>query len=212
MADNRIKTRVSSVSEIITDEHGFEYINLILEDGVKGFYPGKPDLLSGFKPGLEVSYSGTKKFNGMNKIIGLIAESPVVPSNPGIGRIVGITSVFTLKGWYTRTVRLDNDITANVVAKQLNVLSQYKVGSLVSYNSVKETEGLGAFFDGLKKEFEYTAEDRRQLSIMRQSCLKVATELYLAANSKNVSKSDWDSVINEVTSIANKLVDYVNVD
>jgi len=209
---NRIKTTISAVSKILVDENGFEYVNLILGDGVEGFYPGKADTLSAFKPGVRISYSGYKKFNGMSKIIGIMIENEETADTIKICRITAITDIFLVKGWYTRTVGLDNGVSANIVAKQPSALSQYRIGNLVSYSSVKETDGFGLFFSDIKKEFEYSGEDRRQLSIMRQSCLKVATELYLAANSKTLAKSSWDDVVNDLIKITDRLVGYVNVD
>jgi len=216
---SRTSTFVESVSEIMTDENGFEFINIVLGDGIKGFFPGKADTLSAFQPGTPVLYSGVKKFNGMDKINGLTVEDkkPAEPEVKSItyARITAVSDVSTYKGWFLRDITLDTGITASVVAKQPSALSQYKIGNLVSFSSVRTGESNRPFFDNFKKELEYGSEDRRNLSIMRQSCLKVAAELYLAANSTKLAKSagvNWDDVVAKLTYISNKLVNYTNVD
>lgn len=213
---SRTSTVVESVSEIMTDENGFCFIDLVLGDGTRGFFPGKADTLSAFTPGVSVLYSSVKKFNGMDKINGLTVEEkkPTVTA-PTFARITDLSEVSPLNGWMLKSITLDNGVTAGVIAKHHNGLSQYRVGNLVSYVAIRETEEFGSFFDGFKKEFEYTGEDRRNMSITRQSCLKAATELYLAANSSKLAKSanvNWDDVLNDVIHISDKLVAYTNID
>ena len=211
----RVSTKIKAVSEILTDENGFYFIDVELQDGTIGFYPGEKEALSFFKPGSEVSYMDTKKFNNRNKINGLIMENNKEEVS-GAGVIVSITNVTMVKGFFSRAVQLDNGVSANVISKQAAGVSVFREGNLVSYTGLTDAGEHGIFFDNLKKEFLYNAEERRQLSIVRQSSLKIATELYLSSGMldriKNGDEVNWDNVSDEIIKISEKFIGYSLVD
>ena len=67
-----VVTAIEEVSEVLTDEHGYTYVNLLLGGDVRGFYPNSVEFLSSLSVGDKVRYVDTKMFNGGLKINGLI--------------------------------------------------------------------------------------------------------------------------------------------
>ena len=218
-----IEAKIKDVSGIQTDGNGFQFVELELDNGVTGFYPGQEATLNGLLPGTTITYQSLKKYNMKDKISGLVVKKEAeVPKEEagGSGVILEISEVNLLKGFFYRKIKLSNGAEANAISKNANSISNLRPGNLISYTGVTDAGEHGMFFDNLKKEFLYNIEDRRNLSIVRQSSLKLATELFCQIKVCNtdfklpVKKGlpDWEAISNEIIGIADKFVDYSLVD
>jgi hypothetical protein len=210
-------SKIVKLSEVVQDKHGLFHIDLELADGTVGYYPGDEKFLSMLEVGQEVTYLGTKHFNKRNKINGLnivIHMSNITEKVDTI--IVGVSGVEKNKGFYFRTLTTEDGVSAIHLSKQLADIESLIVGSRISYTDITNKNGKDVFV-GLEKLKRYGADDRRQLSITRQSSVKAAIECLAIASPKG-RWTDKDGnfqkevCYKEVTELAELFVTYVSVE
>lgn len=210
------RSNIRKLSEVVQDKHGLFHIDLELADGTVGYYPGNENFLRMLYEGAEVSYLGTKHFNKRNKINCLNLIIMAENNNKVYAVVTEVTKVEKNKGFYFRTLTTEDGITAIHLSKQLSDVESIIVGSLISYTDVV-TKNEKDVFVGLEKLRRMNADDKRQLSICRQSSLKAAIECFAIANPKGrwLNKDgavDVDECYNEIITLADKFVQYVSVE
>lgn len=210
-------SKICKLSEVVQDTHGLFYVDIELEDGTSGYYPGNEKFLRSLYDGAEVSYLGTKLFNKRIKINNLnLVEMDSENSNEVYAIITNATSIEKYKGFYFRYLTTDDGVTAVHLSKQLSEVESIIEGSLISYTDIV-TKNDKDIFVGVKKLRRMNADDKRQLSIIRQSCIKAAIECYTIASPKGrwVEKDgsvNTDNCASEVITLAEKFVQYVLVE
>ena len=210
------KTSIIALSEVVQDRHGLFHVDLELADGTVGYYPGNEEFLRTLYVGAEVSYLGTKHFNKRNKINGLNLIQMADNNSKVVAVVKAVTEVEKNKGFYFRTLTTEDGVTAIHLSKQLSDVESIIVGSLISYTDVV-TKNEKDVFVGVEKLRRMNADDKRQLSICRQSSLKAAIECFAIANPKGrwLNKDGVvvvDECYNEVITLADKFVQYVSVE
>ena len=75
------ETIIIGISDIITDDYGFTYIDLELEDGSLGYFPNSEEILKTFSLGSKVKYREIIEFNKKPKIIGLLHNKKKINKN-----------------------------------------------------------------------------------------------------------------------------------
>ena len=210
-------SKICKLSEVVQDTHGLFYVDIELEDGTSGYYPGNEKFLRSLYDGAEVSYLGTKLFNKRIKINNLnLVEMDSENSNEVYAIITNATSIEKYKGFYFRYLTTDDGVTAVHLSKQLSEVESIIEGSLISYTDIV-TKNDKDIFVGVKKLRRMNADDKRQLSIIRQGCIKAAIECYTIASPKGrwVEKDgsvNTDSCASEVIALAEKFVQYALVE
>lgn len=208
--------KIKKVSKILTDNHGFTYVNLTLDDGTEGFYPNTVEVLQSLSKGLDVRYSSVKPFNGMNKIVGLVILNNETQSKK-MRVLSKIKSIGEIKSgandmFYTKIEMVDGDEAVHF-SNNYKDLSGLSVGDPVMYDEIKSVEGKGNFYVGLTKLIKLSADERRQLSIIRQSSLKVAVEIVAMSQSDADSrKLGADKLVEEIIRVSDLLVKYASVE
>ena len=212
------RSNITKLSEVVQDKHGLFHVDIELADGTVGYYPGNENFLRMLYVGAEVSYLGTKHFNKRNKIncLNLIIMADINNNNKVYAIVTQVTKVEKNKGFYFRTITTEDGITAIHLSKQLSDVESIIVGSLISYTDVV-TKNEKDVFVGVEKLRRMNADDKRQLSICRQSSLKAAIECFAIANPKGrwLNKDGVvvvDECYNEVITLADKFVQYVSVE
>lgn len=208
-------SKICSVGEVVADGHGHFTIDIELEDGTKGYYPNTEKFLNKLKVGSEVSYIDTKEFAGRTKINGLILKEKKMEKVVSI-----ITKAGPLtkgdKGIYFKELTTEDGVSAIFFSKELSDVESIIKGSLISYTDIKEAKGKDIFL-GLEKLKRYSSDDRRQLSIMRQSSLKAAIECISIGSPKGrwINKDgsfNNQECYQEVIDLAELFIDYVTVE
>lgn len=216
MTSHSKNTSIVVLSEVVQDKHGLFHVDLELADGTVGYYPGNEEFLRTLYVGAEVSYLGTKHFNKRNKINGLNLIQMADNNSKVVAVVKAVTEVEKNKGFYFRTLTTEDGVTAIHLSKQLSDVESIIVGSLISYTDVV-TKNEKDVFVGVEKLRRMNADDKRQLSICRQSSLKAAIECFAIANPKGrwLNKDGVvvvDECYNEVITLADKFVQYVSVE
>lgn len=211
-------SKICKLSEVVQDTHGLFYVDIELEDGTSGYYPGNEKFLRSLYEGAEVTYLSTKFFNKRIKINGLnLVKMESENNNSEVYAIVtDVTPIEKVKGFYFRYITTDDGVTAVHLSKQLSEVESIIEGSLISYTDIV-TKNDKDIFVGVKKLRRMNADDKRQLSIIRQSCIKAAIECYTIASPKGrwVEKDgsvNTDSCASEVIALAEKFVQYALVE
>ncbi len=209
-------SNIVALSEVVQDKHGLFHVDLELADGTVGYYPGNEEFLRTLYVGAEVSYLGTKHFNKRNKINGLNLIQMADNNSKVVAVVKAVTEVEKNKGFYFRTLTTEDGVTAIHLSKQLSEVESIIVGSLISYTDVV-TKNEKDVFVGVEKLRRFNADDKRQLSICRQSSLKAAIECMAIASPKGrwVEKDgsvNIDDCFNEVVALAEQFVQYVSVE
>lgn len=210
------RSNIVKLSEVVQDKHGLFHVDLELADGTIGYYPGNEEFLRTLYVGAEVTYIDTKHFNKRNKINGLNLIK-MADSNTKVWALVTeVTKVEKNKGFYFRTITTEDGVTAIHLSKQLSEVESIIVGSLISYTDVVVKNDKDVFV-GVEKLRRMNADDKRQLSICRQSSLKAAIECYTLANPKGrwLDKNgavNVDECYTEIVTLADKFVQYVSVE
>lgn len=186
-----ISTVITQVSEILTDEHGYTYIEISFENGVQGFFPNKVEYLGLFYEGMEVQYRDVKNFNNKQKIIGLSPVKNKTENKMLTAKIknVGEWKFSTKTGKFHSIVTIEDDTSGMVAVDNLDATLDYKVGNLMSFD-IQKKEGKDTvemvFFVGVTL-FTYSAANQRDLSIKKQTAFKAAVDLLNA----NPHKGRW---------------------
>lgn len=207
---------IKRIEGVVADSHGHHSIEIELEDGVKGYYASNLDFLLQLEEGMEVSYLGTKEFAGRLKINGLniIKQKQMADKIDTI--IINAGPVQKGNGTYFRELTTEEGVTALYFSKNLSDVELIIKGSRIFYVKV-ETKKEKDWFVGLEKQNRYSSDIRRNLSITRQSSLKLAIEVYALANPKGrwATKEgavDIEAAYTELTELADKFVDYCLVE
>jgi len=209
-------TIIVNLSEVVQDKHGLFHVDLELADGTVGYYPSNEEFLKSLYVGAEVMYIDTKHFNKRNKINGLNLIKMAENNNKVYAIVTDVTKVEKNKGFYFRTITTEDGVTAIHLSKQLSEVESIIAGSLISYTDVV-TKNDKDVFVGVEKLKRMNADDKRQLSICRQSSLKAAIECIAIASPKGrwLEKDgsvNIDDCFNDVVSLADKFVQYVSVE
>jgi len=204
---------IKSISKILVDENGYNYIDVVLSNGVQGYYPNSQEALGLFKKGDRVKYRDTKEFAGREKINGLTKILDMVTTKI---KKIGPVSLGNNGTWYA-DIQTDDDVIGIHFSDSKKDLSTLKVGTVIKYSDTKEIEGKGTFFVGLNKVVQYSPDERRQLSIVRQSSIKAAIEILSIASPKGRwvkpdGSVDSEGAVNDVISISELLIDYAMVE
>lgn len=212
------RSKIKSIGGVVADSHGHFTIDIVLEDGTKGYYPNTEEFLNKLKVGSEVSYIDTKEFAGRIKINGLTLIEKTKTMSDKIATIVKLAGPLSKsdKGIYYKELTTEDGITAIFFSKELSEVEVIISGSLISYTDIIEKEGKD-YFKGLEKLRRHSLDDKRQLSIIRQAAVKAAIECIAIASPKGrwVNKDgsvDEESCFNEVTSLADLFVEYASVE
>jgi hypothetical protein len=207
------ETKIKKISKILQDEHGYSYIDLELEDGTQGYYPNEVDVLESFSKGTKVKYAGSKIFAGRNKISGLTKIKEMVTTKiKRAGQITaGNNNTFYVE------LETEDDITGFHFSDSYKALVSIKPGTTVQYSDIKDVKDKGTFFVGLNKLSIYTPDERRQLSIVRQSSIKAAIEMISIASPKgrwiNPDGSiNKEAAASEVIELSELLIHYASVE
>lgn len=211
-----VTTKIKNVSEVAVDDHGYPYVDLELEDGTAGYYPNTNEFLNSLSKGDEVKYAGVKNFAGRLKINGLTKLNETKKMVTGIIKSVGEIKTGNNNTFYVELETAD-DQKAFHFSESYKELKSFKVGSIVQYTDIKEVKDKGLFFVGLSKVPMYSPDERRQLSIVRQSSIKAAVEILSIASPKgrwinSDGSVDIESAISDVIKISEGLIDYAMVD
>lgn len=211
-------SKIVKAGEVVSDGHGFFYIDLELEDGTVGYYPNDEEYLLKLKVGSVVEYIDTKEFAGRTKINGLILKEQNKIKMSKIVTIVKEASPLLKgeNGTYYKELTTEDGITAVHFSKELSEVESVIQGSLISYSDIKTAKGKDVFV-GLEKLKRYSADDRRQLSIMRQSSIKAAIDCFSIASPKGrwITKDgelDTNACYNDVVALAEKFIAYTSVE
>lgn len=207
--------KIQKVSEILTDDHGFTYVNLLLSDGTEGFYPNSVEVLQALSDGLEIKYSSVKPFNGMNKIMGLVVLNKT--ENKKMRVINYIKSIGEIKSGNNETFYLSMEMVdgdeAIHFSNNFKELQSFSIGDGVTYTEIKDVKDKGKFFVGLSKLVKYSPDEKRQVSIIRQSSLKVAVDVVnMAYTDADCRKMGTEGLVEEIIKVSNLLVKYASVD
>jgi len=210
-------SKIISISDIITDNHGYFYVDLELENGIKGYYPNSEEFLKSLSIGAEVSYISMEEFNKRLKIKGLILKNKIM-SNDKVITIITKTSpiIKSEKGVYYKDITTDDNITASFFSKDSKEIEQLITGSLISYTDIKTIKDKD-WFVGLEKLKKYSFDELRNISIIRQSSIKAAIECYNIGSPKGrwIDKDGSflvDECYKDVLKLAEKFVDYSKVE
>ena len=208
------ETTITSISPVLTDDNGYNYVNLVLANDVSGAYPNTMGFLLTLAAGDRVRYRDTKIFNKQIKINGLIKID--MAKQFGTIKSVGEIKEGEAKGGkvkYFAEITLNDGIKAVVVEETIEALQAYTKYSRVSYTDIQEVKGLNVFVgitnDGMDDN------SRRQLSITRQSNLKIAVEVLKISHPKGgfINRNgdvEVDKVVSELIDIAEALSEYTN--
>lgn len=209
------ETKIAQISEILTDENGYLYVDLVLENGVQGYYPNSEDALGLFNEGDEVRYADTKEFAGRLKINGLIKL------NKNVIKMTTIKSIGPIlngnNGTFYVSIETEDGVNGIHFSDSYKEIAALKVGSLIQYSDLKDVKDKGTFFVGLNKVSRYTPDERRQLSIVRQSSIKAAIEIASIASPKgrwvkSDGSIDGEAAAKDIIQISELLIDYAMVD
>ena len=208
-----IETTIKSVSKILTDENGYSYIDVVLENDVQGYYPNTEESLGLFTVGSRVKYKDTKTFAGREKINGLTKINQMTTT-----KIATIGPVETGKNnTFYREITTEDGITATHFDESYKVIASLKSGDIIQYADTRSVKDKGDFFVGFSKMALYTADERRQLSIVRQSSIKAALEIINIASPKgrwvnSDGTVDKEKAAKEVIEISELLIPYCLVE
>lgn len=212
------KAKIVKASEVVADGHGFFYKDLELDNGVKGYYPNTEEFLNKLVEGKVIQYIDTKEFAKRTKINGLVLIEKTKKMSNKVITIVKSTSTLQKgeKGIYFKELTTEDGITAIFHSKELSEVETIISGSLISYSDIKNLKGKDVFF-GVEKLKRYHADDRRQLSIMRQSSIKAAIECIAIASPKGrwLNKDgvvDKQACYSEVIELAEMFIEYCTVE
>ena len=211
------------MSEPEVDRAGYFFVDLLMENGEDGYYPGNLDTLGSFKVGDDVTYSSTKLFAGKNKFNGLIkkqnkmADKQKVATSAVVTLIASATVTKEGKGnvWFKELTTTDG-ITAIYFSKEISEVDSIIVGSLVTYSDVASKDGKD-YFIGMTKLKRYGTEEKRSLSINRQSAIERAIRVLTIASPKGrwILKDntvDTKAAAEEVIALAELLIPYISVE
>lgn len=207
-----IETVIKSISEILTDKHGYTFVDIELEDGAQGFFPNEREYLESLFLGMEVKYRAVKIFNNRPKIIGLLPNIKTKKVEMSIGRISNHSSweLSPKNNKFYSTITLEDGTSGVVMVDSINETLSFRPGLIMSYE-LNEKAGTN-FFVGVNLH-TYDSNTTRELSIKRQTAFKAAVEL-LNANphkgrwhSKESSTGlDYDSMVKDVSELTEKLL------
>lgn len=207
---------VKSVSEILTDEHGYTFIELELSDGAQGFFPNKEDFLELFYEGMEVKYREVKTFNNRPKIVGLLPNKKIKEGKMSVGKILNHSpwEFSPKKGKYYSTLTLEDGISGLVMVDSKDETLKFKVGEDITYE-VDEVKGHNFFLAPIVHSYSPSVE--RDISIRKQVAFKAAVELF----NSNPKKGRWlsnddptgldlDAMVADVKTLTNKLLTIIS--
>jgi hypothetical protein len=205
-----VVTAIEEVSDILTDEHGYTYVNLLLSRDVRGFYPNSVEFLSSLQVGDKVRYVDTKMFNGRLKINGLLKiETDMQTGNiKSVGEVqAGDNNKFFAE------LELTNGVKALCITDSAEEILSYKKYDKVKYADVVNLKGKD-IFNKLVVHTK-TDADERQLSIIKQSAFGYALEIATIASPKgrwvkSDGSIDFDKAIDELREAADKIVEYTS--
>lgn len=211
------KAKIVKASEVVADGHGFFYKDLELDNGVKGYYPNTEEFLNRLVAGATIEYIDTKEFAKRTKINGIVLKEKIKKMSKVI-TIVKSTSKLQKgeNGSYFKELTTEDDVTAIYFSKELSEVESIIPGSLISYTDIKNAKGKDVFI-GFEKLKRYSSDDRRQLSITRQSSIKAAIECLNIASPKG-RWNEKDGVVNkqacyeEVIELAEMFIEYCTVE
>lgn len=211
------------MSEPEVDQAGYFFVDLLMDNGEEGYYPGSLETLGSFKVGDEVTYASTKLFAGKNKFNGLIkkqtkmADKQKVVASAVVTFIAQATNTTEGKGnvWFKELTTTDG-ITAIYFSKEISEVDAIIAGSLVTYNDVASKDGKD-YFIGMTKLKRYNDAEKRNLSINRQSAIERAIRILAIASPKGrwILKDntvDTKAAADEVIALAELLIPYINVE
>lgn len=205
-----IHTKITHISDILTDEHGYTYVELELEDGTKGYYPNSVEFLGTLTVGDSVRYNDTKLFNGGNKINGLILKQNIMKygSIKKVGEIIsGENNKFYAE------IELADGTKAIHITDTKEELETYTKYDRISYADVVEIKGKHIFTKLVNNGMNDA--DKKNISITRQSNLKLVVEIAKVGSSKPrwVGKDGniaWELAAEEFINASELFMDYVN--
>lgn len=208
-----VETKIKKVSKITTDDHGYTYVDLELQDGTQGYYPNDVSVLESLTKGSKVKYVDTKPFAGRTKINGLTKLTEMVTTK--IKRADQIST--GNNNTFYRELETEDGVVGFHFSDSYKALASIKSGSIVQYSDTREVDGKGTFFVGLNKLSQYSPDERRQLSIVRQSSIKAAIEMLSIASPKgrwikSDGSVDKEAAVNDVIEISELLIDYAMVE
>lgn len=207
------ETTIKSVSKILQDEHGYSYIDVVLEDGTQGYYPNSDEALGLFTVGSKVRYKDVKMFAGRMKINGLTKIIQMTTT-----KISSITPIEIGKNnTFYREITTENGITAIHYDEVYKNISSLKEGDMIQYAETRNVKDRGDFFVGLVKMSLYSPDERRQLSIVRQSSIKAAIEIASICSAgerwtNNDGTIDKQLAVADIIEISELLIPYCLVD
>jgi hypothetical protein len=207
------ETTIKSVSKILQDEHGYSYIDVVLEDGTQGYYPNSDEALGLFTVGSKVKYKDVKMFAGRMKINGLTKIIQMTTT-----KISSITPIEIGKNnTFYREITTENGITAIHYDEVYKNISSLKEGDMIQYAETRNVKDRGDFFVGLVKMSLYSPDERRQLSIVRQSSIKAAIEIANICSAgerwtNNDGTIDKQLAVADIIEISELLIPYCLVD
>jgi len=205
-----VVTAIEEVSEVLTDEHGYTYVNLLLQDETKGFYPNSVEFLSSLTAGDKVRYVDTKMFNGGLKINGLIKLEQEM--KVGNIKVVGEIQTGDNNKFYAE-LELTNGVKAIAITDSADEIQSYQKYDKVKYADIVNLKGKDIF--NKLTVHEKTDADERQLSIIKQSAFGYAVEIATIASPKGrwLDKEGnilWSQAIAELQEAADKIVEYTS--
>lgn len=213
------KSKIVEMGKVVADGHGHFTLDLKLADGTEGYYPNTEEFLNKLKVGMIVYYKDTKHFAGRTKINGLTFLEKKKQNKVSEIKAI-ITSTSPMKkgenGSYYKDIETEDGVKGIFFSKELSEVEQLITGSLISYKDIKKVKGKDVFI-GVEKLRRFSVDDRRQLSIVRQSTMKLAVECLKTASPKGrwINKDgsfDADSCFKEVVELTERFIEYVTVE
>jgi len=182
-----IEAVIVKVSDILTDDYGYTFIELELSDGTQGFFPNKVEVLESFYEGMEVKYREVKEFNNRPKIVGLLPNNKQKQIHMAIGQILSVDNwSYSNKNnkWFTK-VSLTDDVSGIIIEENYSNTVNYKLGRYLKYQDVQTKGDVTIIVAPEPVVFDSATE--RDLSIKRQTAFKAAVDLFNA----NPQKGRW---------------------